>query len=289
MHLAEILQTKLSETFSKIEAISVQPVGGGSINEAYHISFSGMSVFCKVNSATKFPHLFIKEKKGLRLLAEKEIIKTPSIIDCFVYDDKQVLLLEWIEEGKRTGNFWIAFGEQLALLHRQRADFYGLDEDNYMGSVLQSNTKHTNWNQFFAVERLSPLIKKCTAKNLLTKSHILEFEALVKKLDSIFEQEQPCLLHGDLWGGNFICNHNAEPVIIDPAVYYGHRSVDLGMTTLFGGFSQPFYEAYHYHYPFPTNYKEQWAVCNLYPLLLHLYLFGSSYLPQLQTILKQFA
>jgi fructosamine-3-kinase len=86
-----------------------------------------------------------------------------------------------------------------------------------------------------------------------------------------------------------MCNREAEPVLIDPAVYYGHRSMDLAMTTLFGGFRPPFYEAYHHHFPLPLNYKEQWAICNLYPLLIHLYLFGPGYLPQIQSVLKQFA
>jgi fructosamine-3-kinase len=86
-----------------------------------------------------------------------------------------------------------------------------------------------------------------------------------------------------------MCGRNAEPVLIDPAVYYGHRSMDLTMSTLFGGFAPSFYESYHCHYPLPSNYKEQWAVCNLYPLLIHLYLFGSAYLPQVEQTLQRFA
>ena len=83
-----------------------------------------------------------------------------------------------------------------------------------------------------------------------------------------------------------MCNQNFMPVLIDPAVYFGHRSVDLAMTTLFGGFDKSFYEAYHYHYPFPANYKMQWSVCNLYPLLIHLLLFGKSYLSQIEHTLS---
>ena len=104
----------------------------------------------------------------------------------------------------------------------------------------------------------------------------------------LIDDEKPALLHGDLWSGNFMCNASSKPVLIDPAVYYGHRSMDLAMTTLFGGFRQTFYEAYNFHFPLPYNYEQQWAVCKLYPLLIHLYLFGLGYLPQIERTLKQF-
>jgi fructosamine-3-kinase len=122
----------------------------------------------------------------------------------------------------------------------------------------------------------------------MTNNHALKLEKLYTRLSSIFNEEPPALLHGDLWSGNFLCNKNSEPVVIDPAVYYGHRSTDLAMTTLFGGFHESFYEAYHFHFPLPTNYLEQWDVCNLYPLLIHLHLFGKSYLPNIENILQQF-
>ncbi|RYF81550.1 MAG: ketosamine-3-kinase, partial [Chitinophagaceae bacterium] len=264
-------------------------VGGGSINNTYRISFDSKSVFCKINSATKFPQLFSKEKAGLELIATQGIIKTPSVIDCFENDDEQVLLMEWIQEGERTESFWKIFGQQLAAVDQISSESFGLDDDNYMGSIPQSNRKHNDWIPFFINERLQPMARRCFDKNLLAKNHLQAFENLQQKLPGIFEKENPSLLHGDLWSGNFMCNRSGEPVLIDPAVYYGHRSVDLAMTTLFGGFRQPFYEAYHYHFPLPKNHEEQWAVCNLYPLLIHLYLFGSSYLPQIERTLSVFA
>lgn len=287
--LQAAIQQKLAANFSNVGKINFSSVGGGSINDTYRISFGDKNVFCKINSATKFPQLFAKEKNGLELICKQGIIKVPSVINCFEFEDKQILLLEWINEGKRTEGFWRTFGEQLAALHQQSSDYFGLDEDNYMGSVPQSNQKHSDWNSFFAEERLQPMIERCFDKNLLTKNHLQAFENLQQKLPDIFKREKPSLLHGDLWSGNFMCNQNSEPILIDPAVYYGHRSIDLAMTTLFGGFRQPFYDAYHYHFPLPVNYEEQWAVCNLYPLLIHLYLFGTSYLSQIETTLKGFA
>jgi fructosamine-3-kinase len=136
---------------------------------------------------------------------------------------------------------------------------------------------------------LQPQLNLALSKNLLQKNHVDSFYSLAQKLDSIFNIEPPSLLHGDLWSGNFMCNDSSSPVLIDPAVYFGHRSVDLGMTTLFGGFDQLFYDAYNYHFPLPSNYREQWEVANLYPLLIHLNLFGSSYLHDIAAILKRYS
>lgn len=281
------LRHKISNHFTVTNNLKFSPVGGGSINETCRIEANDTSFFCKLNSASKFPQLFIKEKNGLELIQKQNVIKLPMVIDCFEYEDNQILLLQWIKQGERTKRFWEKFGEQLALLHQQTNGWFGLTEDNYMGSVPQSNSPNQNWPTFFQQERLQPMVERCFKKDLLTKAHLKQFESLYKELDGLFEDEKPSLLHGDLWSGNFMCSENNEPVLIDPAVYYGHRSVDLAMTILFGGFRQPFYDSYHYHFPFPFNYKEQWDVCNLYPLLLHLYLFGSSYLPQIQQTLNK--
>jgi fructosamine-3-kinase len=220
----------------------------------------------------------------------QSVIPVPEVVDCFETDQEQILIMEWINEGERTEMFWRKFGEQLAAMHHINAGHFGLDENNYMGSVEQLNNPMTSWTLFFINMRLQPLVQKCNSLDLLSSIHLKQFENLYKQLPALFhEEERPSLVHGDLWSGNFLCNDLSEPVLIDPAVYYGHRSVDLAMTTLFGGFRSPFYEAYHYHYPLPSNYEDQWKVCNLYPLLIHLLLFGKSYLSQIDGILKRFS
>jgi fructosamine-3-kinase len=284
------IQQKLKELFStNTNEISFGSVGGGCINQTHRIGFGHQQFFCKVNSATKFPHLFVKEANGLKLIAQQNVIKVPTVIDCFETNGQQVLLLEWINEGERTESFWKKFGEQLSALHQVSNENFGLNENNYMGSVPQSNRQTSNWIDFFIQQRLQPLINKCLSQNLLSSRHQVEFENFYKQLPAIFDQEQkPSLLHGDLWSGNFMCSQNEEPVLIDTAVYFGHPSIDLGMTTLFGGFRSAFYDAYNYHYPFPSNYKEQWEVCNLYPLLIHLFLFGKSYLSGIERTLHNY-
>jgi protein-ribulosamine 3-kinase len=290
LRIASLVQQKLTETFGPFNGeLKYNLVGGGSINETLRISWPGRQVFCKINSATKFPRLFEKEKNGLEFIQKHERIKTASVINCFETSGQQVLILDWIEEGERSTGFWKKFGEKLATLHSVSNDRFGFLEDNYMGSVPQQNQWSDHWTEFFMSQRLQPLVSKCSGQAVLPNGLVDRFEKLYDVLPSIFNHNQkPALLHGDLWSGNFMCNKNSQPVLIDPAVYFGHPSVDLGMTTLFSGFSPEFYDAYNYHSPFPSNYKEQWEICNLYPLLIHLLLFGRSYLRQIERIVNEF-
>jgi protein-ribulosamine 3-kinase len=288
-HLSNSLESLFKEKLACPHKIEFSSISGGSINETCRINGEGQEWFCKINSATKFPQLFEKESKGLKLLSTCRQIRVPDLIDCFEEGGKQVLILEWIREGERTENFWKQFGKSLAALHCIREDQFGLAFDNYMGSVPQNNQRSPNWVDFFIHQRLLPLVNHCVDSKLLSVKHRNNFEVLFRKLPSIFNgEEKPSLLHGDLWSGNFMCDENSKPVLIDPAVYFGHPSVDLGMTTLFGGFHPYFYEAYQYHHALPSNYQQQWQVSNLYPLLIHLHLFGQSYLPQINETLKQF-
>jgi fructosamine-3-kinase len=203
-------------------------------------------------------------------------------------DDLQILVMEWIEEGPKTTTFWQNFGRQLAELHHHSNEQFGLSYDNYMGALSQKNNYHASWIQFFIECRLRPQLQLASNSDMLPSIHIDVFEKLFLRLSEIFPEEPASLLHGDLWSGNFLCDKNENVVLIDPAVYYGHRSMDLAMTTLFGGFDDAFYRSYNYHFAFPKNYKEQWEFCNLYPLLIHLNLFGSSYLSPIKSILKRF-
>ncbi len=263
----------------KIVSFRTYPVGGGSINNSYQVIINDRSkFFCKINVADKFPGLFEKEKNGLQLLGTHKIIRVPKVIASHTAGNYQLLILEWIEQGLKTEKCWAALGEQLSRLHFISNGQFGLHEDNYMGALPQLNRQSDDWVDFLISQRFMPQVKLGIEKKLLEKNHAAMFENLYKKLDDIFPVEEPALLHGDLWSGNFFCDEGHDPVLIDPAVYFGHRSMDLAMTKLFGGFDTKFYESYHYHYPFPYNHDEQWEVCNLYPLLIHLNLFGKGYL-----------
>jgi protein-ribulosamine 3-kinase len=285
-YLNQFLSDKPGVSDSSME---FHTVGGGSINDSYQLIVKNKArFFIKINSATKYPKLFQKEKKGLEFLGKRKIFLVPSVILYDEIDNYQLLVLGWIERGMSTEEFWKKFGEQLAALHLATHPYFGFEEDNYMGALAQRNDPHNNWVEFFIDCRLQPQLEMAKASRLLQTKHLTAFENLHKILESLFDIEQPSLLHGDLWSGNFMCDQNSEPVLIDPAVYFGHRSMDLAMTTLFGGFAKSFYEAYDYHFPFPKNYREQWEICNLYPLLIHLNLFGTGYLGQIERTLERF-
>lgn len=280
----QFIHDKLDLRFSSLQFHSV---AGGSINNTYEIRIDNHpKFFLKINSATKYPGLFKKEKSGLEFLRQQKIIIVPGVIFSEEIDDYQFLLLDWIEGGIRSGKFWKMFGEQLAALHRATNLYFGFEEDNYMGALPQINRQHTDWTEFFIHCRLQPQIDLAKEKHLLQTKHINAFENLYGHLPTIFNNEPASLLHGDLWSGNYMCNHDSKPVLIDPAVYFGHRSMDLAMTTLFGGFDKVFYESYNHYFSLPENYVEQWDVCNLYPLLIHLNLFGAGYLSQIESILQ---
>ncbi|MDP9230025.1 MAG: fructosamine kinase family protein [Bacteroidota bacterium] len=280
---------------SPIDSIQIKSVGGGSINQAYKIIVNNdRHFFVKTNSSARFPKLFQKEKTGLLFLDKQNIIRVPDVIAHEENETDQILILEWIDGGIKTEKFWKQFGEKLAALHQQTWSdrdgqiMFGFNENNYMGALPQINSFTSNWIDFFINCRLKPQIKSSTENNLLQPAHIVSFEKLYRRLPDFFEKEKPSLLHGDLWSGNFMCDKTSHPVLIDPAIYFGHRSMDLGITTLFGGFEKPFYESYNYNFTFPSNYKEQWDICNLYPLLIHLNLFGQGYLNNIAGILKSY-
>jgi fructosamine-3-kinase len=290
-HITHLLTEHLSE---QIPTAVFTGISGGSINETFKVKAGSHTFFCKINSGTTYPGLFEKEASGLHAISETTCISTPGIIGTYYWNDQQVLLMEWVNSGTRTTAFWKKFGEQLAKMHlwkhgtdptKQQA--FGFKQDNYMGALPQRNTQMDEWCTFFTERRLKPQLELAGHHNL--PAWLLgAFDKMYEKLPQIFAHEPASFLHGDLWSGNFLCNEQSEPVLIDPAVYYGHRSMDLAMTTLFGGFEKPFYEAYAYWYPLPSNYSEQWEVCNLYPLLIHLNLFGKSYLSSIESCLRRF-
>ncbi|WP_207515121.1 fructosamine kinase family protein [Longitalea luteola] len=282
------LQSFLKQLLKEETIVQYTALGGGSINYTYRITTSKENFFCKINKYSSFPGMFEAERAGLELLASKQVIRIPRVIAAGRINDNQVLLLEWIEQGLRTDAFWTSFGEQLAALHHIQQKQFGLNTDNYMGALPQNNQPAENWVDFFIQKRLQPQLKLAVDHHLLEPTHVSRFEKLYQQLPAVFPVEPASLLHGDLWSGNFLCDVQEKPVLIDPAVYYGHRSVDMAMTTLFGGFDGLFYDSYQYHFPLPANYREQWEICNLYPLLVHLNLFGKSYLADILDTIRRY-
>jgi protein-ribulosamine 3-kinase len=278
----------LSEKFeSQVDVKKFDLLGGGSINEAFCLTTTAGKFFIKINSASKFPGLFEAEAKGLNILRENSSYKIPEVILNGEIDNTSFLVLEYLEKGRADLKSQEDAGVFLAKQHKVTSDLFGLDYNNYIGSLPQLNNKHSGWSEFFVQERLMPQIK--LAKEKLNNSTIAGFESLYEKCDEIFPSEPPALLHGDLWSGNFMVTAKGKPSIFDPAVYFGHREMDLAMTRLFGGFSDAFYGGYNSVYPLEKGWEMRVDICNLYPFLVHVNLFGGSYVSQVNTIIQQFS
>lgn len=261
-------------------------VNGGSINECFILDTSSGKFFLKRNIEENFPALFEKEKKGLDLLRQIDQFRVPEILLYGNFNGKSYLVQEYIESGHEDIFFWEKFGRALAALHKITNANYGLDHDNYIGSFEQSNKQHGSWAGFFRDERILPQLNIALAKKRISREIYDKFQILFNKIEHIFPVEVPALLHGDLWNGNFLCDTKGLPVIYDPAVYFGHREMDIAMTKLFGGFHAKFYAAYNEAWPLQENWKDRVDVCNLYPLLVHLNIFGGSYLKTINTTLS---
>jgi fructosamine-3-kinase len=278
----------LSDLYDKeVKIISERFVGGGSINDTKAVKTSAGNFFVKINSASRYPSMFEKEAKGLVILKKTQEVNVPAVIGYGNQNDDAFLVLNLIESAKQKKNFWKDFGSKLAALHKHSNSYFGLDHGNYIGSLPQQNCKHDNWEDFFREERLEPQIAMAYNSGSIDRTIVKMFNRFFVKLENIFPHEQPALLHGDLWGGNYMVDENGEAVIIDPAVYYGHREMDLAMSQLFGGFDKMFYESYNEKYPLEPGWKERLDYCNLYPLLVHVNLFGGGYAASVKSILKK--
>lgn len=287
--LKKPIETKLSALKGKQVYISeTHSIGGGCINEACSLVTNAGKYFIKYNSAEAFPGMFEKEAAGLKLLADTKTIKIPDVIGSAEIGKYAYLLLHYIESGVSTRHFWNDFGIKLADLHRNTNDYFGLDHDNYIGSLIQTNKKYADFIEFFILQRLEPQLKQARNKGRFIRSDIGYFNSLFKALHNIIPAEKPALIHGDLWSGNYMVSSNGSPCLIDPAVHYGHREADIAMTQLFGGFQPEFYGAYNQAWPMEKDWQKRMDIFNLYPLLVHVNLFGGSYARQVLQIIRQF-
>lgn len=264
---------------------AVSSLSGGSINQVYRLKTTHGDFCLKVNDAGRFPGMFEAEARGLRCLQEKGVLRVPEPLFNSSLKEHTFLLLEFIEAGKPRNDLMRLFGRSLARLHRFSAATFGMDYDNYMGALPQSNRPHPRWDAFFISERLEPQVKLAFERG---HAIVKPMEALYPRIGSLMPAEKSSLIHGDLWNGNYIVDGDGKAALIDPAVYYGHREADIAMTTLFGGFSSDFYNGYQEEFPMEQGWRERLDLYNLYPLLVHLNLFGSSYLGEILSILKRY-
>jgi len=253
-------------------------ITGGCINMAYKLSTSVGDFFVKWNDNPK-KDMFQLEVRALDYIRDTNTISVPNVIS---YDDK-FIIMEFINQTIVKNDFWKKFAKNLADLHKVSNSFYGFENDNFIGSLHQCNKKNNDWSDFFINQRIIPQLQISS----LTSDYFKMFDKLFIKLDSILPKDTPSLLHGDLWSGNFLAQGN-NVFIIDPAIYFGNREMDIAMSKLFGGFDIEFYNKYNDCYLLEDGWEERVDLWNIYPLLVHYNLFGGSYLLQIRNILKYF-
>lgn len=280
-----ILHEKLG---GKSSIYEIAEVPGGSINEVYRLQTAVGFFILKLNHAQQFPKMFELEAEGLGAIRKTKTVAVPEVIATGHIGYNSFLLMEYLETGIKTAASMQLLGSQLAQMHRNTSPDFGFEKDNYMGSLSQSNRKHDTWKSFFVEERLKPMVKLAFDASFIDQKLVSDFEKLYQKLGGLFEEEKPSLIHGDLWGGNYLISSTGKPYLIDPAVSYGFREFDLAMTHLFGGFDADFYQAYQEAFPLQSDWRQRVDLWNLYPLLLHLNLFGMGYLGQVKVGLKKF-
>ena len=265
-----------------------EPVHGGDINDAYCLKALTGKYFLKVNDKTRYPGMFEKEARGLLLLRKHCSLIIPGVIKTGAFGHRQYLLLEWLDKGSPQKDMWEKFGEALAVMHKQPQEYFGLNENNYIGSLKQFNDPRNEWPAFYIECRIMPLVKILFDDGRYSKNDLATANNFYNRLKNIFPPEPPALLHGDLWSGNYFIYSTGYTAIFDPAVYYGHREMDIGMTKLFGGFDKRFYDAYNEAYPLEKDWEKRLELTQLYPLLVHAVLFGGHYVSSAFNIIKRF-
>jgi fructosamine-3-kinase len=261
-------------------------VGGGFATCERWESDSG-PVFVKVADRERLP-LFEAEAAGLRELADAAALRVPSVLAAGVAGSQVFLALEWIEFRAATSRTEARLGELLAAQHCVTAPRFGWHRDNTIGATPQSNAWTDDWTRFFAERRLGfqldLAVQQGHSGRLIERGHRLceQLEVLLRD-----HRPLPSLLHGDLWGGNWAADESGQPVVFDPAVYFGDREADLAMTRLFGGFSRAFYEAYESAWPLAAGATLRFDLYNLYHVLNHLNLFGGGYRAQAEALIDR--
>ena len=274
-----------------IEGVIGQPVGrvralqGGSIGQVYAATLAdGETVVAKVGTAEA--RLSI-EGYMLGYLREHSDLPVPTVL----HSEDTLLLMEYIEGDSRFGaTAQQHAAELMAGLHNIGAAQFGLEQDTLIGSLHQPNPWTDTWLDFFREQRLLYMADEAQRAGRLPAKMHRRVNALADKLaDYIQEPEAPSLLHGDAWTTNVLAKDGRITGFIDPAIYYGHAEIELAFTTLFNTFGQPFFERYRQLRPISDGFFEQRRdLYNLYPLLVHVRLFGGGYVDSVGRILSKF-
>jgi len=266
------------------------PLGGGCISPAARIETDrGTRFFAKWSERGAPSDFFTSQADGLRALERAGAVRVPRVEAA----GERWLLLEWLDPGSATKETWPSLGRQLAQLHRASGAAFGAAADNYIGSLPQANGARDRWPAFWVERRIGPQWERARRGGFFDEADERAFRRLLGALVPLLaagDADGPSLVHGDLWGGNAHVMADGTAALIDPSAYHGHREVDLAMAELFGGFDSAFFEAYREAWPLHPGYEEERrAVYQIFYLLVHVNLFGTSYVGGVRRALRRYA
>lgn len=270
---------------NQLNLISHSPLFGGDINTVFKLNCEKKVFVVKLNSYQKFPNMFQTEAKGLELLRKSNSFQIPTVFASGFSDDYAYLVMEFISEESPTPHFSKLFAQNLATLHQETQAYFGLDHDTYIGSLPQYNSPKTLISEFYISNRLEPQFQMAYDSGFQFKN-LYDF---YKNISNEIPEEKPALIHGDLWSGNYMIGKNGLPVLIDPAVSFCSREMDLAMMKLFGGFSDDIFNTYDAIFPLVENWKNRIQMWQLYYLLVHLNIFGAGYYGQVREIVDRYS
>lgn len=274
----------------KLEIVSYSTLGGGCINSALKLKTNRGLLFLKWNNSGP-NDLFVREAESLNefLKSENEFIVFPEPLLHKTIDQTPGYLLTSFLETGRSSSDDEKLGRGLAKLHQVKAAKYGFPHNNYCGATVQSNDYSTNWVKFYTENRISFLISLIKKARAWSSSDEKVSERFLNKVPQLLQHEvQPSLIHGDLWSGNYMYT-TCGPALIDPCASYCDREFELGIMTMFGGFSQTVYDAYNEYYPLQPGWRERNLLYQLYHVLNHYFLFGGFYKSQALDIMKRYS
>lgn len=282
----KIIQHHLGET---TEVKDLEFFYGGNFNLAVRVKLQNEEeYFIKWNQGDH-QGLFEAESQNLDLIGHTATISVPRVIGVGAMEEKEYLMMECIPSGEKVANYWVDFGEKLARLHKNTSQKgHGLDYTNYLGASTQINSWENDGVVFFTENRLRKQLAQAVYDRKIDSELEEKFESLFEKLPSLLPNEASALIHGDLWSGNAMTNPDGLITLVDPACYYGLREAEIAFTTMFGGFEEPFYEVYNANFPIQKGFHERIPLYNLYPLLVHVNLFGEGYLPAVKKIVASY-
>ncbi|GIX00645.1 MAG: fructosamine kinase family protein [Pirellulaceae bacterium] len=287
---------RVARSIAKARGTKFSPIvrretcSGGCIHQAEILLLAdGSRWFMKSNRAAASMLAF--EKQGLEYLGAAATLRVPQVLLQEDVGDWSVLILECIERGRPGATFFEEFGHRLAALHRRMSnDRFGWFADGYLGTTPQPGGFDSDWVRFFRDKRLRFQWQLLQRRGIDSTELWRRLDVLSGRLDDYLGEprDPPSLLHGDLWSGNYLCDADGAPVLIDPAVHYGHREFELAMPLLFGGFPSKFFEAYAESWSLAEGWEDRVEIYQLYHLLNHVNLFGDSYLEACLRILRRF-